>query len=90
MFRKVQSRAVSRAVFGLICALIFLTGIGNLLRHRLDYLNYKGFAVFSPFAILVGGLGLAVAISKPQLFIKSDEKHETSSISPTHGRRKRR
>jgi hypothetical protein len=83
-------RSRSRALFGLICLLIALTGVGNLFRHRLTYLNYKGFEVFAPFAIVVGCLGMAIAIWKPTFFADSREKQEHQPISPTHGRRKRK
>jgi hypothetical protein len=79
-----------RVLFGLVCVLIVLTGLGNLLNRRLEYQNYKGFAVFAPFAILIGCLGLTLVILRPRFFVDSEKKPDHHSTSPSHRQRKRR
>jgi hypothetical protein len=46
--------AVSILVLGL--------GIGTLLQGKLQYSNYWGGAVFAPFAVLIGVLGILAGI----------------------------
>jgi hypothetical protein len=82
-----------RVVFAVICLLIVLTGAGNLLKGHLDYRNYKGFYVFAPFAVLVGCLGLVLAIWRPKLFADQAKRRGrvgTRPTGPSHRSRKRR
>jgi hypothetical protein len=80
-------------VFAVICLMIVLTGGGNLLQGRLGYQNYKGFSVFAPFAILVGALGLALAVLRLAFFEPRDKTHSRNTnrpTGPTHSHRKHR
>ncbi len=93
MMKAFQSAKLNRVVFAVICLMIVLTGAGNLLQGRLDYQNYKGFSVFAPFAVLVGTLGLVLAILRPAFFEPRDKNHSRSTnrhTGPTHSHRKRR
>ena len=78
MMRVFRSSKANRVVFAVICLMIVLTGAGNLLQGRLGYQNYKGFSVFAPFAILVGALGLALAVLRPH-----SSSRETKPIAET-------
>jgi|ERR1035441_2717026 hypothetical protein len=61
MFKSFGSPKTARIVLAIFSAAIILIGVGNLLNGRLEYLNYKGFYVFAPYAILAGLLGLIAA-----------------------------
>jgi hypothetical protein len=45
-----------------ISILVLCFGISTLLKGRLQYSNYWGGAVFAPFAILIGVLGIFAGI----------------------------
>ena len=58
----VAMTAKQRLAFAGAGALIALLGIMTLANGNLHYANWWGGAVFAPFAILVGALGVAVAL----------------------------
>jgi hypothetical protein len=45
-----------------VSILLLCLGVSTLLKGQLHYANYWGGAVFAPFAILIGVLGIYVAI----------------------------
>jgi hypothetical protein len=90
MMKAFRSPTINRVLFGLICLIVVLTGAGNLLQGRLGYQNYKGFSVFAPFAILVGALGLVIAILRPAFFAseKGHRRNRTRTSKPASSTRK--
>jgi hypothetical protein len=60
------SKESYRFLVGLASGIVFSLGMGHLLLGHLEYQNWWGSYVFAPFAIVVGALGLFVAIfAKP-------------------------
>jgi hypothetical protein len=93
MMRAFRSPILKRVVFAVICLMVVLTGAGNMVQGRMDYQNYKGFSVFAPFGILVGALGLILAIWRPAFFAPAQKDHHRDANrpdSPKHSQRKRR
>jgi hypothetical protein len=46
----------------LVSMLILCLALGTILKGRLQYSNYWGGAVFAPFALLIGALGMVASI----------------------------
>ncbi len=65
---------VRRTILALISFLVVMLGTATLFHGKLEYYNWWGGMIFAPFAIVIGSLGLAIAVSKPNVFEETAKK----------------
>jgi uncharacterized membrane protein len=58
---------VRRTILALISFLIVMLGAATLFHGKLEYYNWWGGMIFAPFAIVIGSLGFAIAVLKPNV-----------------------
>jgi hypothetical protein len=82
--KQLRSQRGRRIVFAFISLFLIALGVGTLLNHRLEYLNYWGGMVFAPFAILIGVMLFFIVLFRPRSFDETDEqKHRRIRGWPT-------
>jgi uncharacterized membrane protein len=65
---------VRRTILALISFLIVMLGAATLFHGKLEYYNWWGGMIFAPFAIVIGSLGFAIAVFKPNVLEETAKK----------------